>query len=157
MNRREYARLGKAKDASKLKVGVVVANFNEDITEGLLFGAVETLEAWQVKEKNIEVLHVPGSFEVPFGCRTLLVRKKFDAIVALGCIIKGETKHDEYIANAVASGIMQLSLSYGVPVGFGVITTNDLKQAKARSTGATNKGREAAIAAMELALSLKHA
>ncbi|MDE2079214.1 MAG: 6,7-dimethyl-8-ribityllumazine synthase [Patescibacteria group bacterium] len=149
MQRKNYEKKRAVKDASRLTVGVVVSRFNEDITEALLAGARETLAAWQVPEKNIAVLRVPGSYELPYGCLTLMKRKP-DAVIALGCIIKGETEHDRYIANAAAAGIMQVSLAHRVPISFGVITTNNLRQAKARASGKTNKGAEAAEAALEL-------
>ena len=109
------------------------------------------LREWRVSEKNTNVLRVAGSFEIPYGCLNL-IQKKPDAIIALGCLIKGETKHDEYIASAVSHGIMRLSLDYKIPIGFGVITANNITQAKARSSGNANKGAEAAIAALEMAL-----
>jgi len=140
-------------DASRLSVGVVVSKYNADITDGLLAGALETLRAWNVKEKNIRVVRVPGSFEIPFGCLTLLSgKKKPDAVIALGCIVKGETEHDRYIASAVSSGIVNLTIAYKTPISFGVLTTNNLAQARIRSRGNDNKGSEAAAAALESAL-----
>jgi 6,7-dimethyl-8-ribityllumazine synthase len=133
-------------------VGIVVSRFNEDITTGLLKGALATLKEWKVKPANITTIFVPGSFEIPYGCQKLIMNKRPDVVIALGCIIKGETKHDEYIANAVSHGIMRLSLDYKIPVMFGVLTPNNLEQAKARSVGKFNKGREAALAALETAL-----
>jgi len=156
MQRAHYTRPVETKDASRLSVGIVVSDFNADITSGLLVGALDILEEWGVNEKNIRVIRVPGAFELPLGCRKLLAaKKKPDAVIALGCVIKGETKHDEYISNAVAHAFQDLMLTYGVPVGFGVITPNTLAQAKARSRGAANKGREAAIAALQMALAEK--
>lgn len=152
MQRKEYAKKRKTADASKLRVGVVVSRFNEDIVESMLEATLETLATWRVKEKNIHIIRVPGSFEIPFGCRSLIRKKKVDAVIALGCVIKGETDHDKYIAYAASSGIMQVSLHSGVPVSFGVITPNNLAQARARSRGETNKGIEAAVAALEMAL-----
>ena len=143
---------GTSHDASRLRVGIVVSEWNADITDGLLRGAEEVLRAWKVREKNIKIIRVTGSFELPYGCLTLLRTKKYDAVVALGCLIKGETKHDEYIAEAVASGIMQLTLEYRVPVAFGVVTANTVEQAEARSRGESNKGKEATIAALKAAL-----
>lgn len=134
-------------------MGIVVSSWNGDITRNLLAGAEKILHEWHVPEKNIHVLRVAGSFEIPYGCLKLIRRSKPDAIIALGCLIKGETKHDEYIASAVSHGIMRLSLDYKIPIGFGVITANNLAQAKARSRGSTNKGAEAAVAALEMALS----
>ena len=152
MQRTEYAKKRETRDASKLKIGVVVSRFNEDITEGMLDGALEEMRAWKVNPKNIRVVRVPGGFEIPYGCLQLVKRWKPDAVVAIGCVIKGETEHDKYIAAAAQQGIMQLSLQYNTPISFGVITVNNLAQAKARSTGETNKGNEAAAAAMEMAL-----
>lgn len=152
MQRKEYAKRAKPRDASNLKIGIVVSRFNTDITERMLKGALEVLRAWKVKERNVEVVWVPGSFEIPFGCLKLIKRKKPDAIVTVGCIVKGETDHDRYLAYAVSYGIMHLSLEHNVPISFGVITTNNLAQARARSSGKTNKGSEAAIAALDMAL-----
>lgn len=153
MQRKHYAKPVKVQDASRLSVGIVVSQFNSDITEHLLTGAHATLRQWGVKEARIKVIRVPGSFEIPYGCRKLLTsKKKPDAIVALGCVIKGETDHDKYIAHAVADGIMHLTLTSGVPISFGVITPNSLAQAQVRSKGKHNKGVEAAIAALTCAL-----
>ncbi len=153
MQRKQYAKVVPGKNASRLSVGIVVSSFNSDITDGMLAGAKETLALWRVQSKNIQLVRVPGSFELPFGCLSLLTKKKKpDAIIALGCVIKGETEHDRYIASAAATGIMDLSLRYHVPISFGVITTNNLAQARLRSRGKANKGHEAAVAALELAL-----
>jgi len=148
-----YEKEVKVEDASHLSIGIVVSEFNSDITEPMLTGALTTLRQWGVKEQNIKVVHVPGSFEIPYGCKKLLSgQKKPSAIVALGCVIKGETDHEKYIAMTVARGIMDLTLATGVPIAFGVITPNSLEQAKVRSTGKHNKGMEAAIAALRCAL-----
>ena len=152
MQRKQYKKEVKPRDASQLSVGIVVARFNNDITDTMLQGALETLHEWNVAEKNIYVLHVPGSFEIPFGCLWLLTRHKLDAILTIGCIINGETDHDKYLAHATTEGIMRVSLDHHIPISLGVITTNNLKQAQVRSSGKTNKGREAAIAALELAM-----
>lgn len=133
-------------------VAVVRARFNEKITDGLLRGCLKGLQESKVQEKNINVVEVPGSFEIPFAASLLARQKKFDVIIALGAIIKGETKHDEYIANAVAYGITRVSIATGVPVIFGVITPNNFEQAVARSgNNKQNKGYEAALAAIEMA------
>src|SRR5688500_6433474 len=134
------------------KIGIVTAQWNAEITGLLLQGARETLSNSGVLPENIEELSVPGSFELPWGARQLMKADKKDAIICLGCIIQGETKHDEYIAIAVANGIMQLSLASGIPVIFGVVTTNTLEQAKERAGGSHgNKGSEAAATALQLA------
>lgn len=148
-----------SKNASKLSVGIVVSTYNSDITESLYNGATGVLQAWGVKEKNIAIARVAGAFEVPYGCLALLTKKKakkLDAIITLGCIIKGETEHDRHLASAVAHGIMDVSLRHAVPISFGVITTNTLAQAKVRSSGERNSGAGAAVAALESAL-LRHA
>ncbi len=152
MQRKEYAKKARPRDASSLKIGIVVSRFNADITERMLKGALEVLRAWKVKERNIEIMRVPGSFEIPFGCLKLLKHRKPHAIITIGCIVKGETDHDRYLAYAVSYGIMHLSLEHNVPISFGVITTNNLAQAKVRSSGTTNKGSESAIATLDMAL-----
>jgi 6,7-dimethyl-8-ribityllumazine synthase len=139
-------------DGSSYKIGIVVSRWNEDVTSALLAGARETLLRAGVTENHIEVIYVPGSFEIPFGARQLMKADKKDAIICLGCIIQGETKHDEYIAQAVSNGIMQLGLMSGIPVIFGVLTTNTPEQAKERAGGAHgNKGAEAAATALHMA------
>ncbi len=152
MQRKEHVKKGTPSDASKLKIGIVVSQFNTDITERMLVGALDALRSWGVKEGNIKLVRVPGSFEIPLGCLRMIKRRKPHAIVAIGCIVKGETRHDEYLASAVSHGIMKLSLQYNTPISFGVLTTNDLAQANVRSAGNTNKGTEAAVAALEMAL-----
>lgn len=151
MQRKNYTKRIAFPNGSRLRIGVVVSDFNKDITDSMLLGALETLEACKVKKSNIRVIHVPGSFEIPFSCLTLLKTKKYDAVVALGCVIKGETPHDVYLASAASQGIMNLSLQYGVPISFGVITTLNLAQAKVRSRGEANKGKEAALTAVSMA------
>lgn len=139
-------------DGSSYKFGIVVAQWNATITNALLEGAKQTLLQAGVSENNIEVLYVPGSFELPWGARQIMKPGKKDAVICLGCIIQGETKHDDYIATAVASGIMQLGLMSGVPVIFGVLTTHDEQQAKERAGGTHgNKGSEAAASALQMA------
>ena len=152
MQRKHYEKEVARNDTSKLRVGVVVSRFNEDITGRMRDGALETLSAWGVKEKNITLVEVPGSFELAFACAKLIKKLKPHAVVALGCVIKGDTDHDKYIADAVSHALMRLSIDHAIPVAFGVITTNNLEQAVVRSTGETNKGTEAAVAALESAL-----
>jgi len=144
--------MGKKLNGSKLRVGIVVSRFHEDITSRLLEGAVAACAQSGVKGKNVTVVYVPGSFEIPLGLERLAKTGKFNALVALGCIIKGETDHNVYISYAVSDGIMEVMLDYRIPVGFGVLTPNSLKQAHTRSRGADNKGKEAASAALEMAL-----
>jgi len=137
-------------DGSNHKIGIVKSRYNEDITGGLLAGCFKALEECGVKKENIEILEVPGSFELPIGAKRL-AEKKYDAIICLGAIIKGETNHDEYIANAVSRGITEVALKYNLPVLFGVITALNLEQAKARSADdRQNRGYAAARGAIEL-------
>ncbi|MBO7225099.1 MAG: 6,7-dimethyl-8-ribityllumazine synthase [Bacteroidales bacterium] len=133
--------------------GIVVSEWNNQITDSLLEGAVSTLLKYEVDEKDIDIIHVPGSFELPFGAAKLLEKnRRFSAIICLGCVIQGETRHFDFICDAVANGIMELGLKQEVPIIFGVLTTNDLQQAIDRSGGKHgNKGVEAAITALKMA------
>ena len=143
-------------DMSEKVIGLVVSEWNEEITSTLAAGAKKTLMKHGVVESNIHTLYVPGSFELPMGVRLLAAKEKIDAAICIGCVIKGETKHDEYINNAVASGIMSLGLASGKPVIFGVLTPNDYDQAKDRAGGKHgNKGVEAAHTALRM-ISLAH-
>lgn len=137
-------------DGSRLKIGIIVSKFNSDITGGMLQGALETLEKNKVKKENIKVLWVPGSFEIPLTCQKLALAKKYDALVAIGCLIKGETDHYHYIADASSKGVMEVSLKFNIPIGFGIITVNNLKQAQERSGRTNNKGAESAQAVLEM-------
>ena len=152
MQRKHYEKKVEIGDASKLKVGIIISRFNEDITEGLLEGALETLALWRVSKANITILRVPGSFEIPFAAQRLIARAKPHAVIALGCIIKGETSHDYHIASAVSHGITRVALDTKTPISFGILTTNTLAQAQKRSKGKANAGIEAAIGALESAL-----
>jgi 6,7-dimethyl-8-ribityllumazine synthase len=152
MQRAEFTRKTKPKDASQLRIAIVAARFNTDITDSMIEGALAALKEWGVNASNTHVARVYGSFDLVFGCMKMIKQWKPDAVVALGCIIKGETDHDRYIASAVSQGLIDLTLSSGVPISFGVITANTLAQAKARSRGKTNHGEKAAVAALEMAL-----
>lgn len=152
MQTKEFLKKAKPRDASKLKVSVVAAKFHSEITDSMLEGALRVLKEWKVAEKNIKVRRVYGSFDLPFAAALAIKKDKPNAVLAIGCIIKGETKHDEYIAHAVAQGLTHLSIMHATPVSFGVITTNNLDQAKARSSGKTNHAEKAAAAALEAAL-----
>jgi len=138
-------------DGSKYKLGIAVSKWNPEITNALLNGAKETLLKANVSEDNISVVHVPGSFELPVAAKMLLQTESFDGIIALGCVIKGETSHNEYINTAVANGLTQLSLVSGKPCVFGVLTPNDMQQALDRAGGKHgNKGHEAAATALHM-------
>jgi 6,7-dimethyl-8-ribityllumazine synthase len=132
-----------------LRVAVVVSRFNEEISKRLLRGALGALEEHSVQEPD--VFWVPGALELPVTALALAERGNHDAIVCLGCVIRGETYHFELVANQAAAGIMQVQLDTGVPVTFGVLTTEDKEQALARSGPKNNKGAEAAEAAIEMA------
>lgn len=134
------------------RFAVVTARFNADITESLRSACAATLRAGGVTGGNLVEVYVPGTFELPWACQRLARTKKFDAVIALGCVIRGETPHDRYIAQATAQGLMRVSLDTGVPVLFGVLTPLNLRQARARSgRGAANKGAEVARAALDVA------
>lgn len=146
---------GKSKASPNDKFGIVVSRFNEFITEKLLQGCLQTLTANSVNDKNIDIVKVPGAFEIPTAAKNLLDLNKYDAVICLGSVIKGETPHFEYICNAVSTEINYLGVLTGVPVIFSVITTDSIDQALERSGGKTgNKGSEAALAAIEM-VSLK--
>lgn len=133
------------------KVGIVTAAWNEEITFSMRDACIDTLKESGLAKENLINITVPGAFELPTGAKLLLSQHSLDAVVCIGCVIKGETKHDEYISNAVAQGIMQLSLLSGKPVIFGVLTPNDWEQAKDRSGGKYgNKGVEAAHTAIQM-------
>ena len=135
----------------KAKVGIVVATWNQEITFAMRDACVETLINHGLNTDDLIVVDVPGAFELPLGAKILLSNQKMDAVICIGCVIKGETKHDEYISNAVATGIMALSVSSGKPIIFGVLTPNDQQQALDRAGGKYgNKGVEAANTALKM-------
>jgi 6,7-dimethyl-8-ribityllumazine synthase len=135
-----------------LKIGIVVSRFNSPVTEGLLRGAMRALVASEVSESDITTLEVPGAFEIPFALGFLAGSAKFDALIALGCVIKGETAHFEYIADSAMRGIETMSEKYGIPISCGVLTTYSEEQATRRSAdNEENKGSEAALTAIEMA------
>jgi len=139
-------------DAKPYIFGIVVAEWNAEITGALLQGALEGLQKYGAKESNIEVFPVPGSFELSAGAMILAESGKYDAIITLGCVIQGETRHFDFICNAVANGVTEVSLKTGVPAIFGVLTTDNVEQAKDRSGGKHgNKGEEAAVTAIKMA------
>ena len=134
------------------RFAIVVSRFNEEITEGLLQGARKRLADASVPDENVTVVRVPGAFEIPIAGQRLGESGEYDAIICLGCLIKGETMHFEYIAEAASHGIMQAAAATGVPMAFGVLTALTQQQAVERSqSGPDNKGSEAAAAALEMA------
>lgn len=141
-----------SRQAGGRRFAIVVASFNKEITDGLLRGACAALAEAGVNDADVTIVRVPGAFEIPLAARHLSMTDRFDAIVCLGCLIKGDTMHFEYIAEAVSHGIMAVSADTGVPVTFGVLTTLTEEQAVVRSAdGPDNKGREAALSAVEMA------
>ncbi|MFN7119460.1 MAG: 6,7-dimethyl-8-ribityllumazine synthase [Saprospiraceae bacterium] len=144
--------------AENMSFGIVVAEWNAEITHALYEGCFDTLVKHGAKEEHIHTIQVPGSFELPAGARMLASRHKLDAVICLGCVIKGETKHDEYISNAVATGLVNLSIASGQPFIFGVLTPNNMEQALDRAGGKHgNKGIEAAVSAIRMAALRKQA
>lgn len=133
------------------RFGIVGARFNELVTEKLIDGAVDTLLRHGVKEGEVEVVWAPGSFEIPSVAQKMAKSRKYNAVICLGAIIRGATPHFEYIASEVAKGIAKISLDTGIPVIFGVITTDNLEQALERAgVKSGNKGRDAALSAIEM-------
>ncbi|AMX00286.1 6,7-dimethyl-8-ribityllumazine synthase [Rummeliibacillus stabekisii] len=135
-----------------LKIGIVVGRFNEFINAKLLGGAMDGLKRHGVSEDDIDVAWVPGAFEVPFIAKKLADTKKYDAIIGLGTVIRGSTSHYDYVCNEAAKGIANVGLTTGVPVIFGIVTTENIEQAIERSgTKSGNKGYDAAVSAIEMA------
>lgn len=142
-------------DATNLRIGVVVSRFNEFITEALAKAALEVLEHRGCRRENILFVKTPGAWELPLAAKGMV--HHCDAIVALGAVIRGDTPHFDFVADAAASGLRQVSLETGVPIAFGVLTTDDMQQAMDRAGGKLgNKGSEAAEAAIEMANLLSH-
>jgi 6,7-dimethyl-8-ribityllumazine synthase len=138
--------------APGLRVALVVSTYHDAITSRLAAGAREALAAASVAAADIETLDVPGAYEIPFGAHIAARSGRVDAVICLGCLIKGETPHFDYIASAVSHGIIDASLSRSVPMAFGVLTVNSLEEAEARvPEGPGNKGFEAAVAVVTMA------
>lgn len=137
---------------SGLKVGIVVGRFNEFITSKLLGGAQDALKRHGVSESDVDVAWVPGAFEIPLIAQKMANSKKYDAVITLGTVIRGATPHFDYVCNEVAKGVATISLNSGIPVSFGVLTTDSIQQAIERAgTKSGNKGWDAATAAIEMA------
>jgi 6,7-dimethyl-8-ribityllumazine synthase len=133
------------------RIAVVVAKFNSFVTDRLQSGALAALAAAGVEAGDVTIVRVPGSFEIPLAAQHAAETGRFDAVVCLGCLIRGETSHFEYISSAVAHGLTTAAAATGVPMAFGVLTTNSAEEALARAgDGPGNKGHEAAIAALEM-------
>ncbi len=138
-------------DAGGLRLALVVSRFNEFITSRLLDGAKDALLRHNAAEKDLTVVWVPGSWELPLACKTLAQGGDHDAVICLGCVIRGQTPHHEYIASEATKGLAQASLETGVPIGFGLLTTDTIEQAVERAgSKAGNKGADAALSAVEM-------
>ncbi len=138
-------------NAENMVFGIVVSEWNKDITSGLLNGAYDTLVGHGAKKDNIIVKSVPGAFELPLGAQTLFEKTKVDAVICLGSVIQGETKHFDFVCNGTATGIKDVALKYNKPCIFGVLTDNTMQQALDRSGGKHgNKGDEAAVTAIKM-------
>lgn len=135
-----------------LKIGIVVARFNEFITGKLLSGALDALKRHGVAEEDVEIAWVPGAFEIPLTAKKMAETNKYDAVITLGTVIRGATPHFDYVSGETAKGVANVSLQSGIPVIFGVLTTDTIEQAIERAgTKAGNKGWEAAAGAIEMA------
>ncbi|MEY4400921.1 MAG: hypothetical protein RL072_786 [Actinomycetota bacterium] len=139
-----------------LRVGIVCSRFNEFVVNALLDGAKRGLAKHGVRDKNVDVFWVPGAFEIPVMARLMAVSQNYDALVTLGAVIRGETSHFEYVAGPCAEGIMQVQLETLIPIGFGVLTVENVEQAAARSRpDDTNKGFEAAEVALDMVATMR--
>ncbi len=153
LKKQEETSLKANKLFKKVRIGIVVSEWNREVTNALKEGAVTMLRKMEVKEKNIVVEMVPGSFELPLGAQFMAAQKDIDAVIALGCVIQGETRHFDFICDAVAHGIMDVGLTFNMPVAFGVLTTENQKQAMERAGGKLgNKGAEAAETVLKMLL-----
>jgi len=140
-----------------IKVGIVAARFNEFITSKLVSGALDGLKRHEVDEEDIELAWVPGAFEIPLAAKKMADSKKYDAVICLGAVIRGATSHYDYVCNEVSKGIASVSLNSGIPVLFGVLTTENIEQAIERAgTKAGNKGYDCALSAIEMVNLMKN-
>jgi 6,7-dimethyl-8-ribityllumazine synthase len=138
--------------AGKYRFGIIVSQWNEDVTDALYRGAYDTLLKQEVEKENIITIKVPGSYELTSAADMLLTSKQLNAVICLGCVIQGETRHFDFICDAVANGISNVSIKHNKPVIFGVLTTDNLQQALDRAGGVHgNKGEEAAVTAIQMA------
>jgi 6,7-dimethyl-8-ribityllumazine synthase len=134
-----------------LRIAFVAARFNEFVVEPLVRGALDALKRHGVTEKQVEIVRVPGAFEIPIVLRKLALSRRYDALVALGAVIRGDTPHFDYVAGECAGGVSRVALESGVPIAFGVLTTETVEQAMDRAGGkAGNKGADAALTAIEM-------
>jgi 6,7-dimethyl-8-ribityllumazine synthase len=140
----------------RLRIGIVCSRFNEYIVNALLNGATRALESRGVSDRNVTVAWVPGAYEIPIMANTMATSGRYDGLVTLGAVIRGETSHFEYVAGPCAEGIMRVQIDTGIPVGFGVLTVENVEQANDRSRpDETNKGFEAALGTIEMIHTLR--
>lgn len=138
--------------ARDLRFAIIAARFNEFVVEPLLRGALDALRRHGVSEKQIEIVRVPGAFDIPIVARKLALSRRYEALIALGAVIRGQTPHFDYVAGECAGGIARIALETAVPIAFGVLTTDTVEQAVDRAGGkAGNKGADAALVAIEMA------
>ncbi len=138
--------------ARDLRFGLIVARFNDFVVESLVRGALDALKRHGAGEKQIEMVRVPGAFDIPIVARKLALSRRYEALIALGAVIRGQTPHFDYVAGECAGGIARIALESGIPIAFGVLTTDTVEQAVDRAGGkAGNKGADAALAAIEMA------
>ncbi len=150
MQRKGNNKILSNKTGSKLRIAVVVSEYNSDITYPMRDAAITTLQKAGVKEVNIKVLAAPGGFEIPIICQRLAKTRKYDGIIAVGCVIKGDTDHYHFIAQESTRGVMDVMLRFNIPIANAILTVNNLHQAQIRSQGETNKGIEAAAALLSI-------
>jgi 6,7-dimethyl-8-ribityllumazine synthase len=142
--------------ARDLRFAIIAARFNEFVVEPLLRGALDALKRHAVTDKQIEIIRVPGAFDIPIVARKLALSRRYEALIALGAVIRGQTPHFEYVAGECAGGIARIALETGVPIAFGVLTTDTVEHAVDRAGGkAGNKGADAALVAIEMASLLR--
>ena len=144
-------------DSQNVKIGIVASHFNDFIVGRLIDGALDGLKRHDIKDENITLVKVPGAFEIPVAAKKMAMSRKYDAVICLGSVIRGSTSHYDYVCNEVSKGIAQVSLDSGIPVMFGVLTTENIEQAIERSgSKAGNKGTECALGAIEMINVLKN-
>ena len=135
----------------KSRIAIIATRWNTEIVEALVAGAQRQLSAWGVKSKRVEMFYAPGAYELPLACELAAQSRRYDGVIALGAVIRGDTPHFDFVAGECARGLMDVQLKSRLPVGFGVLTVNTAKQARERAgTGPDNKGGEAAAAVLEM-------
>lgn len=147
---KNQTKIPKSKKISSIKIGIVVSSYNSDITFSMRDGAIDTLRQAGVKESSILIFEAPGSFEIPIVCQKIIKKYKLSGVIAIGCVIKGDTDHYHFISDSATSGIMDVMLKTDTPIVNAILTVNNLEQARIRSKGKTNKGVEATNALLQI-------